>query len=71
MVCNLIDFVPVVFKLLMFIVCEITAISKIKVFNFSSTETKLNKVKVKKLNKIKKSETIQNLQRFLSQLLFK
>ena len=71
MVCNLIDFVPVVFKLLMFIVCEITAISKIKFFNFSSTETKLNKVKVKKLNKIKKSETIQNLQRFLSQLFFK
>ena len=54
MVCNLIDFVLVVFKLLMFIVCEITVISKIKVFNFSSTETKLNKVKNKKVKQNKK-----------------
>ena len=38
MVCRLIDFAVVVFKLLMFKVCVIIGISKIKFFNFSGTE---------------------------------
>ena len=38
MVCRLIDFALVVLKLLMFKVCEIIKISKIKFFNFLGTE---------------------------------
>ena len=38
MVCRLIDFALVILKLLMFKVCVIIGISKIKIFNFSGTE---------------------------------
>ena len=38
MVCRLIDFALVVLELLMFKVCGIIGISKIKFFNFSSNE---------------------------------
>ena len=38
MVCRLIDFALLVLKLLMFKVCVIIGISKIEIFNFSSTE---------------------------------
>ena len=38
MVCRLIDFVLVIFKLLMVKACGIIGISEIKCFNFSGTE---------------------------------
>ena len=47
MVCRLIDFALAALKFLMFKVCEITGISKIKFFNFSSTE----RVKQNQINK--------------------
>ena len=43
MVCRLTDFALVVLKLLMFKVCGINGISKIKCFNFSSTKRVKNK----------------------------
>ena len=41
MFCRLIDFAPMVLELLMFKVCGIIGISKIKFFNFSGTESYL------------------------------
>ena len=62
MVCRLIDFALVTIKLLMLKIYVIIVISKIKLFNFSRTDT---------VKKIKKFKNHSKLAKFVSQSFFK